>query len=497
MKRLIILFFLSLSVFAIAQTSQPRYELITATGTDTYAATVQQAATVLVNGFSFRVKFTNANTGASTLNVNTSGAVTLRKSDGTALSSGDITAATWYTVVYDGTASQWRLSGGSSSGGGGSSVISALTAATGTNTINNAAYKQEWQWNTLAATDALKLSSTSTLIDHTAGTNGLLSVAMSGINSTSSKTAIGFSSVVSNSGTSSTNIGVYSSATGATTNIAYDGVGLFRSSSYTLARIPFFSTAGLMIDDARLTYDPGQSLTNENTSNTSVTYASFTAKAVGSTTYWGSSSSAYTDLPFIGGSKSFVINIGGSGIVMDAYSGGNIKFGISSSQMMNIVSTGIVFGAGTITSGSVGFDFQSTTLGLLMPRVTNIASVSTPVAGMIAYDAATNKFNFHEGSNWLNIGLSVSSNATDAGFTAVINSINALPAATLTTARTITMPSVTNGARIEFHNYESVYAWNLSGVSVYLADGTTVVTSLLYNVPTFIEGINGKWIITN
>lgn len=63
-----------------------------------------------------------------------------------------------------------------------------------------------------------------------------------------------------------------------------------------------------------------------------------------------------------------------------------------------------VIGSAALTSGSVLVDLQSTTLGVLMPRVTNIASVTTPVAGMIAYDAATNKFNFRENSSWITFG---------------------------------------------------------------------------------------------
>lgn len=63
-----------------------------------------------------------------------------------------------------------------------------------------------------------------------------------------------------------------------------------------------------------------------------------------------------------------------------------------------------IVGSSALTSGSVLVDLQSTTLGVLMPRVTNIASVSTPVAGMIAYDAATNKFNFRENAAWVLLG---------------------------------------------------------------------------------------------
>ena len=66
--------------------------------------------------------------------------------------------------------------------------------------------------------------------------------------------------------------------------------------------------------------------------------------------------------------------------------------------------TGTFLMGSTITAGSVLADFQSTTLGVVMPRVTNIASIVTPVAGMIAYDAATNKFNFRENAAWVQLG---------------------------------------------------------------------------------------------
>lgn len=69
-----------------------------------------------------------------------------------------------------------------------------------------------------------------------------------------------------------------------------------------------------------------------------------------------------------------------------------------------LTATTSVIGATSITAGSVLADFQSTTLGVLMPRVTNIASVATPVNGMVAYDAATNKFNFRENAAWVQIG---------------------------------------------------------------------------------------------
>jgi len=55
-------------------------------------------------------------------------------------------------------------------------------------------------------------------IDHTSGTNGLVSVLSSGTNSTSAKTTIGANIRVINTGTTSTNIGLYVEASGASTN---------------------------------------------------------------------------------------------------------------------------------------------------------------------------------------------------------------------------------------------------------------------------------------
>lgn len=116
MKRLIVIFFLLFSVCAIAQTSVPTYELVTVSGTDSYTATVSPApALPYVNGYKKVFKFTNANTGAATFTLNGGATTTLRKSDGTALVAGDIPAGSVWWLVYDGTASQWRLSGGSGS----------------------------------------------------------------------------------------------------------------------------------------------------------------------------------------------------------------------------------------------------------------------------------------------------------------------------------------------------------------------------------------------
>ena len=70
-------------------------------------------------------------------------------------------------------------------------------------------------------------TSTSTDINHTAGTNGLVGVLMSGANSTDNKAAIGFYSKVTNTRTAAlnTNIAAYLEASGGGTNLALRTLG--------------------------------------------------------------------------------------------------------------------------------------------------------------------------------------------------------------------------------------------------------------------------------
>lgn len=107
--------------------------------------------------------------------------------------------------------------------GGGGGALSALTAATGINTINNVGYAQEWQWNSLAGAVGLKLSSTSTAAASNA--QALLEVNLSGANATSTQTTYSGRFVNTHTGTASTNVAGYFSASGGTNNYA----GIFAS----------------------------------------------------------------------------------------------------------------------------------------------------------------------------------------------------------------------------------------------------------------------------
>jgi len=73
---------------------------------DAYAITLAPAITAYAAGQQFTFKAVNANTGASTLNVNSLGAKNILKNNDVALASGDIEASQIVTVVYDGTSFQ-------------------------------------------------------------------------------------------------------------------------------------------------------------------------------------------------------------------------------------------------------------------------------------------------------------------------------------------------------------------------------------------------------
>lgn len=70
----------------------------TAAGTDAYTVTFAPVVTPAA-GSLVMVRFTNANTGAATLN----GTAIVRKDGSTALSANDILAASWYQLYHDGT----------------------------------------------------------------------------------------------------------------------------------------------------------------------------------------------------------------------------------------------------------------------------------------------------------------------------------------------------------------------------------------------------------
>jgi len=101
---------------------------------------------------------------------------------------------------------------------GGAGSLSALTAATGSNTINNVANAQEWQWNSLTSGTGFLLSSSSTAA--ASNTQRLFRVNQTGANATSSQVTYAVSFNNTKTGTGAFNIAIEAEASGGLTNYA-------------------------------------------------------------------------------------------------------------------------------------------------------------------------------------------------------------------------------------------------------------------------------------
>jgi hypothetical protein len=163
------------------------------------------------------------------------------------------------TIQWTGSAIQYC--NGTAWGGfasGGSAALSALTASTGTNTIDNAAYAQTWTWNTLTTGTALSLSSsgmtTGTILaltntDTASNAGSVLSVSNSeggasyAIHATSASTGAGTGVYGSETGSGNTGYGGYFSNT-STTGANYGVYGTTASTNNGAAAVYGANTGG-------------------------------------------------------------------------------------------------------------------------------------------------------------------------------------------------------------------------------------------------------------
>tara|TARA_R100001082_G_scaffold44580_1_gene23762 strand:- start:6658 stop:8721 length:2064 start_codon:yes stop_codon:yes gene_type:complete len=133
---------------------------------NTYAISLSPAVTAYASGQVFHFKAANANTGASTLNVNSVGAKTIVKDVNTALASGDISQNEVISVIYDGT--NFQMVGNADS----EQVVTTYTngtdnrviSSTGTAGINGEA-NLTFDGSTLAVTGAATVSTDLTVGD--------------------------------------------------------------------------------------------------------------------------------------------------------------------------------------------------------------------------------------------------------------------------------------------------------------------------------------------
>lgn len=83
---------------------KPNYlGVVTASGTNTYTATISNSVTSYISGLVVVVKFSNNNTGAATINFNSIGAVNIYNGESNPLVAGDIINTETYLIYYNGT----------------------------------------------------------------------------------------------------------------------------------------------------------------------------------------------------------------------------------------------------------------------------------------------------------------------------------------------------------------------------------------------------------
>lgn len=176
---------------------------LTSSGTNTITVTTNRSISSghQAAGFSLRFKAGGTNTGAATLNVDSLGAVAVKRLNGDALSAGDIVSGGIYDVAFDGT--NYVLLGG----GGGSGTYGTLA---GDNTWSGA--------NTFSGTVSMAGSVTvgdgsgDVVVIKGTTVNSFVSGLFSSANAAALYGAIGGSVPVANGGTAST-----TAATGART----------------------------------------------------------------------------------------------------------------------------------------------------------------------------------------------------------------------------------------------------------------------------------------
>ena len=129
--------FLALFVASSFLTSFAQIELPkgTASGTNTYSVTIEAASATLKDGIQIIVKFANANTGASTLRLNTLATKSISL-NGAAIVSGDVPANVYILFTYNSSSASWQMSKPGASGGAPINLTAVSPLSITSNTIS-------------------------------------------------------------------------------------------------------------------------------------------------------------------------------------------------------------------------------------------------------------------------------------------------------------------------------------------------------------------------
>lgn len=280
-----------------------------------------------------------------------------------------------------------RLVASEISGGGGSSTLALdkISDALDTSTIDNANFKQEWQWNSLANNTGFKLSSTSGGLLNTQ--NRLFEVQMSGaMTGTGNSSYAGY---FKNTQTNGSAFGLYAEGT----STAINAVGYINTSTAYYVNNDFGifnSAAGSNIKAAsssRLNLRGDNLINFQNIAGT-INYASinnitdnvrqsllFNGVYVGGQFYCSATTSA-------------MVERSSDKLIFSANSGLTASTPFTPNNIMTVYGTNSNVGIGTTTPvASAKLEVSSTTSGFLPPRMTatQASAISTPAQGLLLF----------------------------------------------------------------------------------------------------------------
>jgi len=237
----------------------------------------------------------------------------------------------------------------------GAAVLSAITAATGSNSINSGLHPQTWAWNTLADGFGMKFSSSSTAAASSSQT--LFAIDLSGANSNSSETTYAAEFTNQHTGTTSTNVALRLLAQSGTNNHALIvpsgygnvGIGTNTPTAGSLHLVPLTttgsnSTSGFVVNANNLTSGYGAYI-----NSTSVTSGALLVVETNTTASPTSSSNYLFLINSSGTNAASSVQRTGAAIVVT-------NTGTTSTNVgLTISASGATTNYGLIVTGRVGF----------------------------------------------------------------------------------------------------------------------------------------------
>lgn len=339
-----------------------------------------------------------------------------------------------------------------STGGGG--ALSAITAATATNTIDNTNYKQRWSWNTLAGDTALALNSSSTAA--ASNLNTLLAVTQSGTSSSVTQSTFGIKVSNTKVSTLGMNYALYAESSGSGGALPY---GQYNPAVYAkgveapIIMDNYSSTGGNYIDYRLGGTEQGYIGFNYSGSSNYFYLMNKLPKPIiigTNNTNWlyvGNNSGAsqlgiggVPTCPFevsgtavssrimkvhsgfiendYAGDIAYVHQRGGNFGTIGVNSSGNFIIGINSAgtgTQIAIHATRDNVGMGTVTPvASAKLELSSTTQGLLISRgtTTNRDAISSPATLLQFGNTTSNTIDTYDGTRWTNGAKFLTNTAT-------------------------------------------------------------------------------------